>query len=65
VSDPYRVKCEKDGPVVLTKVQYLEQLDQRGEDDNVATWKCPKCGGPAAWDDENYTKWLDESDIPF
>lgn len=39
--------------VYLTEVEYLAQLDKPE-----SGWKCPFCGLPAEWNDENYEEMI-------
>lgn len=49
---PWAVNCESKsdcGLVYLTRENYDRQMFRMND-----TWKCPKCGGPADWNDDNY-----------
>lgn len=56
---PWAVTCGEapmcsEGLIFLTREEYDQQVNNPN-----ATWKCPKCGGEAWWDDDNYEKHLD------
>lgn len=53
----WAVVCPRHGQVFLTRPLYLAQLDRPDEG-----WRCPMCGVPADWDDDNYEQSLDPSD---
>lgn len=44
------------GYVVLTNTEYNRQMHWMMAD---SVWKCPKCGLPAAYDDNNNQEWHD------
>lgn len=35
--------------IYLTEEECIRQMEQPW-----ATWRCPRCGGEASWDDQNY-----------
>lgn len=48
--------CTKD-LVYLTKEEYMRQMNVPSR-----TWRCPRCGGDAMWDDANYEDAIDRGD---
>lgn len=65
---PYAIKCHgidpscgagpcTEGLVYLTEEEYENQMN-----DPWKTWRCPRCGGDATWDDDNYEKFLERLD---
>lgn len=64
---PDTPKVEPCGPQPLTEREYLAQLSYPD-----STWRCPRCGCEAEWDDSSETTNPpddavigDEDDIPF
>lgn len=51
---PYAVICRTDGQVFLTEDEYARQMSRPD-----SLWACPKCGEPAAFDDDHYERYLD------
>lgn len=51
----YGIICPRCGPVELTREQYDWQMDRP-----TVRWVCPKCGGPADWDDIRHDASMEE-----
>ena len=51
------VVCYDCGRVTLTVRQYDIAMNHAN-----SRWTCPKCGGPAEWDDDAYEKWIEEQE---
>lgn len=52
---PYAVLCDDHGQQFLTAEQYDHQMSRPN-----SRWRCPRCGAPAHWDDDEYEATLDE-----
>ena len=52
---PYAIICEEHGQVFLTAKEYERQLMCPDR-----LWECPHCREAAAFDDENFERYLDE-----
>lgn len=54
--EKYRILCPRCGPVVIGYGNYFDQMNKPNK-----LWYCPRCGGRAAFDDENYENYPDET----
>lgn len=66
VRTPYAVRCRGDhgieglgscGTVYMTRDEYNFQMSRPD-----SFWSCPKCGSSGSWDDDNYEKYINESE---